>query len=206
MSLACAHSHSYVICMSLVCTRMSSVCHWYVLACQPYVTRMYSYVICMSLVYGFTMNSMKTLKTLKANVVTVFWYKFSSIFEFLKSLKLCSHICVLITFQNVFCMNFNNSNSYCVYLVLNFYLATLILAFCLWFALKTSLLCSHDRKCFDRVYHEVPVQNIQDIKSGSTGKLKVLFKHWLLIYLFIYALFIFDKHNTLYKIKIACLL
>ena len=33
---------SYVIRMSLVCTRMSSVCH-------PYVTRMYSYVIRMSL-------------------------------------------------------------------------------------------------------------------------------------------------------------
>ena len=35
--------YSYIICMSLVCTRMSSVCH-------PYVTRLYSYVTRMSLV------------------------------------------------------------------------------------------------------------------------------------------------------------
>ena len=55
--------HSDVICMSLVCTRISSVCHWYVivchsyvLACHSYVTRTYSYVIPMSLVYGFTMK------------------------------------------------------------------------------------------------------------------------------------------------------
>ena len=42
--------HSHVICMSLVCTHMSSVCHSYVLVCHLYVTRMYSYVIRMSLV------------------------------------------------------------------------------------------------------------------------------------------------------------
>ena len=36
--------------MSLVCTRMSFVCHSYVLVCDPYITRMYSYVIRMSLV------------------------------------------------------------------------------------------------------------------------------------------------------------
>ena len=36
--------------MSLVCTRMPSVCHSYVLVCHPYITRMYSYVIRMSLV------------------------------------------------------------------------------------------------------------------------------------------------------------
>ena len=45
-SLVCNH----VIGMSLVCTRMSSVCHSYVLACPPYVTFMYLYVIRMSLV------------------------------------------------------------------------------------------------------------------------------------------------------------
>ena len=50
--------HSYVIRMSLVCTRMSfvctcmsSICHSYVLVYHPYVTRMYSYVIRMSLAY-----------------------------------------------------------------------------------------------------------------------------------------------------------
>ena len=42
--------YSYVIRMSLVCTRMSSICHWYVLVFHPYVTGMYSYVIRMSLV------------------------------------------------------------------------------------------------------------------------------------------------------------
>ena len=42
--------HSYVIRISLVCTRMSPVCHLYVLVCHPCVTRMYSYVTRMSLV------------------------------------------------------------------------------------------------------------------------------------------------------------
>ena len=42
--------YSYVIHMSLVCTRMLSVCHSYVLEYHPYVTRTYSYVIRMSLV------------------------------------------------------------------------------------------------------------------------------------------------------------
>ena len=38
----------HVIRMSLVCTRILSVCHVYVLVCYPYVTRLYSYVIRMS--------------------------------------------------------------------------------------------------------------------------------------------------------------
>ena len=46
--------YSHVICMSLVCTRMSFVCHSnpirMSLVCHPYVTRMYSYVILTSLV------------------------------------------------------------------------------------------------------------------------------------------------------------
>ena len=42
--------YSYVIRMSLVCTRMSYVCQEYVLICHPYVTRIYSYVIRTSLV------------------------------------------------------------------------------------------------------------------------------------------------------------
>ena len=46
-SLVC---HSYIICMSLTCTHMSSVCRSYLLVCHPYVTRMYSYVIRMPLV------------------------------------------------------------------------------------------------------------------------------------------------------------
>ena len=58
MSFVC---HSYVLVCHLYVTRMSSVCHSYVtcmssvcdsyiLVCHPYVTRMYSYVIRMSLV------------------------------------------------------------------------------------------------------------------------------------------------------------
>ena len=42
--------YSYVIRISLVCTRMSFVCQSYVLVCHPYVTCMYSYVIHMTLV------------------------------------------------------------------------------------------------------------------------------------------------------------
>ena len=44
MSFAC-----YLIRMPVVCTRMSSACHSYVLVCHPYITHMYSYVIRMSL-------------------------------------------------------------------------------------------------------------------------------------------------------------
>ena len=40
----------YVIPMSVVCARVSSVCHSYVLVCHPNVTHMYPYVIRMSLV------------------------------------------------------------------------------------------------------------------------------------------------------------
>ena len=44
------YMYSYVIRMSLACSRMSSVCHSYALVCHPYVACMYSYVIRMSLV------------------------------------------------------------------------------------------------------------------------------------------------------------
>ena len=74
MSSVC---HSYAIRMSLVCSRMPLLGHWYVLVCHlyvscmysyvvrmslnvlvchPYVIRMYSYVIRMPLICGFTMN------------------------------------------------------------------------------------------------------------------------------------------------------
>ena len=46
MPFAC---HSHVICMSLVCARMSSVCHSHLLICHPYITGMYLYAILMSL-------------------------------------------------------------------------------------------------------------------------------------------------------------
>ena len=41
---------SHAICLSLVCTRTSSVCQSHLLVCHPYVTSMCSYVISMSLV------------------------------------------------------------------------------------------------------------------------------------------------------------
>ena len=50
MPFVISRMYSYVICMSLVCTRMPSLCHSYVLVCHPCFTRMYSYVIRMSLV------------------------------------------------------------------------------------------------------------------------------------------------------------
>ena len=54
MSLVChlyvTHINSYVIRMLLLCTRMLYVCHSYVRLRQPYVTRMYSYVTSKSLV------------------------------------------------------------------------------------------------------------------------------------------------------------
>ena len=59
MSLICARMslvcHPYVTLMYLYVIRMSSLCHWYVLVCHPYVTGMYSYVIGMPLVCDFTM-------------------------------------------------------------------------------------------------------------------------------------------------------
>ena len=62
---------SCLIRISLLCTRMSSICYSYVLACHPYVTRMYSYVIRMSLVCGFTMNRFWHLLHFEQNVPVV---------------------------------------------------------------------------------------------------------------------------------------
>ena len=42
--------YSYFIRMSLVCTRMSFLCHLYVIVCHLYVTHMYSHVTRMSFV------------------------------------------------------------------------------------------------------------------------------------------------------------
>ena len=61
--------YSNVIRVPLVCTRMSSVCHWHVLECHPCATRNYSYVIRMSLVCGFTMNLWKQLDSEKKHSV-----------------------------------------------------------------------------------------------------------------------------------------
>ena len=41
-----------VVCMSLVCSLMSSLCHSYVLVCHPFVTRMYLYDILLLLVFS----------------------------------------------------------------------------------------------------------------------------------------------------------
>ena len=71
MSLVCTRMasvcYSYVTRMSLVCTRMSSVSQSYVLVCYPYATRIYSYAIGMSLICGFTMNRFFVLESLKRN-------------------------------------------------------------------------------------------------------------------------------------------
>ena len=55
-----ARMHSCATRVSLVCTRMSSVCHSQLSKYHPYVIRMYSYVIRISLVCGFTMNPFKS--------------------------------------------------------------------------------------------------------------------------------------------------
>ena len=65
--------HSYVLVvtrMSLVCTLMSPVYHSYVVLCYPYVTRMNSYVIYMSLVY-----------TLMSSDVTRLWFYHEPLFS-----------------------------------------------------------------------------------------------------------------------------
>ena len=53
MSLVCTRMSSYVTHMSLVCICMSSICHLYVLIYHPYVTPVYFYVIDMSFVCRF---------------------------------------------------------------------------------------------------------------------------------------------------------
>ena len=84
----------YVTCMSLVCTRMSSVCHSHVLVCHfiyscvirvslvchshvlvchPYVTRMYSHVIRMSLVCGFTNGKLVNSKAFESSNIIEYW-------------------------------------------------------------------------------------------------------------------------------------
>ena len=50
MCLYFTYMYADPICLSVVCTCTSSVCHSYVLACHRYVNRMYSYLICMSIV------------------------------------------------------------------------------------------------------------------------------------------------------------
>ena len=57
--------------MSLICTRISSACHSYVLVYHPYVFCMYSYVIRMSLVCSFTMN--RFIATPNLNFFAVWW-------------------------------------------------------------------------------------------------------------------------------------
>ena len=54
------HMYSYVICMSLVCIRMSSIRHSYVLD-----------VICMSLICGFTINQFNLVKYNKNAIIVV---------------------------------------------------------------------------------------------------------------------------------------
>ena len=79
-------TYSHVIRMPLVCTRMPSACHLYVLVCHPYVTRMssvcHSYVVLpwtvvvngvMSLVCSFTMSRCYNSKLLQSRKLTWNW-------------------------------------------------------------------------------------------------------------------------------------
>ena len=74
ISSICQSYDWYVIRMSLLCTSMSPVCRSYVLVCHPYVTRIYSEVIHMSLVRGVTMSLLS-------------WVIFSNVFSQEKTKK-----------------------------------------------------------------------------------------------------------------------
>ena len=66
--------YSYVICMLLVCTRMSSVCHSHVLVCHRCATRMYSYVIRMSLISTRMSTVCRSYLLVCHLYVTRMWY------------------------------------------------------------------------------------------------------------------------------------
>ena len=88
MSVVCTRissvRHSYVlVCngMSLACTRVSSafhshvlLCHSYVLVCDPYVTLMHSYVIRMSLVCTRMSSVCHSYVLLCHSYVTCMWF------------------------------------------------------------------------------------------------------------------------------------
>ena len=90
--------YSYIIRISLVYIRMSSVCHSYALVCDPYATCVYSYVICMpvvcmSVVCGFTMNpSFSTSEEKRGNSE-----------KFLKSYMISSNLTIESTHLKKYC-------------------------------------------------------------------------------------------------------
>ena len=89
MSLICTRlssvCHSHVIRMSLICTRMSFVCHSYVLVCHPHITLMSS--VCHSYVLVCTLMSL--ICTLCHPYVTRMWfYHEPNLIVFLQ--KICS--------------------------------------------------------------------------------------------------------------------
>ena len=104
MSLVCTRMssvcYSYVLVRHLYVTRMSSVCHSYVLVCHsyalvchPYVTRIYLYVIHMSLVCGITMNLFYPWFDAKNmnvfNMMYSLWSNKKKINRIMKKLKFC---------------------------------------------------------------------------------------------------------------------
>ena len=106
MSLVCFRMssvcHSYVICMSLVCTPMSSVCHSYALVCHPYFTRMYSYVIRMSLVchlYVTLMYSYVIRMSLNIQLLNISFFRF-----------LLEDFEIFLVFRVIFTGRFLNAN------------------------------------------------------------------------------------------------
>ena len=95
--VTCMYSH--VIRMSLVCTRMSSVCLSYVLVCHPYVTRMYSYVTRMSLVCTRMSPVCHSYAFLCHPYVTRLWFYHEPFFVFFSSaneIKTCGLVQQLI--------------------------------------------------------------------------------------------------------------
>ena len=70
--------YSCVICISLICTRMSLVCHSYVTRVYSYIICMYSYVILMSLVCT-CMTFIYNLYVLVSNVISLAYTRISSV-------------------------------------------------------------------------------------------------------------------------------
>ena len=103
--------------VSLVCTRMWSVCHSYVLLCNSYVTRMYSYVnrmsfawTRMSLVCSFIMNLCACFRNA---ILQLLLLKVCETFLFTQSKEVCSILWSAWAFF-AFVVK-RRSNSYCLW-------------------------------------------------------------------------------------------
>ena len=125
MCMYFTYVYAYAIRMSVVCTRMSSVCHWYVLVCNdmplvctrissvcnsyvlvchPLVIRMYLYVIRMSLVcirMQWYVIRMSPVCDFTMNPLHQSWKNHSNLFCF--NISIISHMLIASSFQYIEC-------------------------------------------------------------------------------------------------------